>query len=453
MKITKALLLTGAASLALSASSLTLAQVSAEEAAKLGAELTPYGAERAGNADGSIPEWTGGLKQTPAGYQAGGLRPDPYASDTVQMTITGANYKDYADKLTEGAKAMFEKYPDTFQMPVYQTRRSFAAPQWIYDNVAKNATSASLSTDGNGIDNAAGGIPFPIAKTGAEVVWNHNLRWAGKGTYKEFSSYTVFDNGQINLGGGLAWESFPYYKKSEPSKADDIYFQLLVQYAQPTRRKGEVILLRDPMNQSDNPRQAWQYIPGQRRVRRAPTVAFDTPNAQFSGQATYDDAYMFNGSPERYNWTLIGKQEMYIPYNNYKFINEAASGPEAFATPNFPNPDLERWELHRVWVVEGELKDGKRHIYGKRRFYFDEDSWLMVANDAFDGRGELWRAGFAHVAHLYDQDTTVLRGYWLADMLNGAYAVNEVDNKPLELTEGKEAKFFTPQSVRKLSRR
>ena len=35
-----------------------------EQVARFDADLTPVGAERAGNADGSIPEWTGGLAKS-----------------------------------------------------------------------------------------------------------------------------------------------------------------------------------------------------------------------------------------------------------------------------------------------------------------------------------------------------------------------------------------------------
>ena len=453
MKATKKLLFIGITTFALSVSPLANAKVSVEEAAKLGNELTPYGAERAGNADGTIPEWTGGLQEVPSDYQPGDTRIDPYSDDKPIMTITSENYQEYADKLTVGAKALFEKYPDTFKMPIYQTRRSFAAPEWVYDNVANNAVNATLTKDGNGVLDAIGGIPFPIAKSGLEAIWNYNLRWVGKGSTKNFGSYTIFENGNIAEGGGIAEESFPYYSVDKPLKADEIYFQLFLEYNMPVRRKGEIILLRDPMNLSENPRQAWQYIPGQRRVRRAPTIAFDTPNGQFNGQATYDDAYMFNGSPERYEWELVGKKEMYIPYNNYKFVAETEKGPEAFATPNHVNPDLGRWELHRVWIVEADLKEDNRHIYHKRRYYLDEDSWLIVAKDEYDGRGELWRAGFANVIQLYDENTTILRAYWLADLLNGAYTINEADKEPIKLHDAKDDSFFTPQNVRKFSRR
>src|SRR3546814_4854380 len=82
------------------------AAVSPEQAARLGKDLTPTGAEQAGNADGTIPAWTGGITTPPAGYKVGMFHPDPFPNDKIEFTITPQNYKQYADKLTVGQKAM-----------------------------------------------------------------------------------------------------------------------------------------------------------------------------------------------------------------------------------------------------------------------------------------------------------------------------------------------------------
>src|SRR5207302_332555 len=138
------------------------AAVSPEEAARLGAELTPLGGEKAGNADGSIPAWTGGLKSAlEAGfpnYHPGDHYPDPYANDKPLLTINSANLTQYASKLTEGHKALFRKYAD-YKMLVYPTHRSAAVPQSVYDATKRNATTGKLVPDGNGVTGAIGGVP------------------------------------------------------------------------------------------------------------------------------------------------------------------------------------------------------------------------------------------------------------------------------------------------------
>ena len=104
------ILMAGAAIVLASVSPMAVAKVTPEEAAKLGAELTPLGAVKAGNADGTIPAWDGGITSPPAGYSPGDHHPDPYAGDEVLFTITGANMGEYADKLTPGHKALLETY-------------------------------------------------------------------------------------------------------------------------------------------------------------------------------------------------------------------------------------------------------------------------------------------------------------------------------------------------------
>lgn len=432
------------------------AKVTDSEANKLSHELTPLGAERAGNADNSIPAWAGGMTTPPKGYQGEGTtRVDPFVEEKPLFTIDANNYKEYAAKLSDGQIALFEKYPSTFKMPVYSTHRTAAAPQYVYDNTKQNALRAELVSGGNGVEGAYGGIPFPIPSNGQEVIWNHLLRWTGEGATTRAHTLSVYEDGSVTHGEALLWESFPYFAKDGNLQSfEGEFYHMMLQYALPIRRKGEVILLRDPVNQTESTRQAWQYIPGQRRVRRAPTIAFDTPNNVYAGGVTYDDAWMFNGSPERFNWKLKGKKEMFISYNNNGLFAALENGEvNDLATPGHPNPDYGRWELHRVWEVEATLKEGSRHIYGKRTFYIDEDTWAIAATDIYDGRNELWRVGIANFLNLYDVPLTILRAYWHVDLQNSSWAMSDMDVEPLRIHEGEGKAFFTPAQVRKLSRR
>ena len=178
----------------------------------------------------------------------------------------------------------------------------------------------------------------------------------------------------------------------------------------------------DVVNPSKRPRRAWLYLPGQRRVKLAPDISYDTPNPGTAGAATYDDAWIFNGAMDRYDFKLVGKKEMLVPYNTYRltYANKAAQ----VTTPRFLNPDLVRWELHRVWVVEATLKPGKRHIYAKRTFYLDEDSWTALAADQYDARGQLYRASFAHMAPSYDARTPNAETQVFYDLTSGVYNVS-----------------------------
>ncbi len=430
------------------------AQATPEEAARLGKELTPLGAEMAGNADGSIPAWDGGLKATP-NHKAGVRHADPFADEKVLFSITAQNMAQYADKLSEGQKEMFKKYPDSFQMDIYPTHRTHSAPQWVYDNTRINATSAELVDGGNGVTGAWGGTPFPIPKNGAEVVWNHHFRWSGEGDKISYSGYIVNADGSFStVTGGTAWERYPMYVGSRDNNENEVY-NILVAYGKPARRKGETLAVRDPLNQEKNPRKAWQYLVGQRRVRRAPTVAYDTPNSGFSGLSTYDDAFMFNGALDRYDWKLVGKKEIYIPYNSYKG-DVYLEDPKEMYPAKHVNTDYMRWELHRVWVVEATVKDGKRHIYGKRLFYIDEDSWVIAMTDSYDGRDKLWRTSLALLKNATELPGTVQRMQIHYDLNKGQYAVNNCQNEEKQITRYdvvKKSKFYTPEQIRRMGRR
>jgi hypothetical protein len=410
-----------------------MAAATPDEVAQLGKTLTPLGAEKAGNKDGTIPEWTGGLTTIPAGFKPGsGVRPDPFGSDKPRLVITGQNADQHKDKLTALTYALLKRFP-TFRVDVYPTHRPVTYPKAILDNTAKNAAQAKTGNGGLSVENALPGIPFPIPKSGNEVMWNHLLRYNGVATICKYDSYNIDSSGTATLStSGISYREWPLYKKENLNtvlKGSDIYAMTKQEYTGPARRAGEALLVHDYVDPIANPRKAWQYLPGQRRVKMAPEVAYDTPNPGVAGALTYDDAFVFNGALDRFDWKIVGKREMYIPYNAYKALY-AVPNKEAGTTPNFFSPDLMRFELHRVWVVEATLKPGKRHVYHKRTFYVDEDSWLAVASDEYDARGQLYRGILAPTAFAYDAQAMgvslhagydLVAGIWLSQGLCGLY--------------------------------
>ncbi len=402
----------------------TQAAVSADEAKQLGTTLTPTGAEKAGNKDGTIPAWTGGLKDAPAAFQKGsGKRADPFASEKPRLVIDGKNVAQQADKLTEGTKELLKRYP-TMRVDVYPTHRTFMVPPRIAEDTLKNATGAKITDGGLGTDNVLPGYPFPIPKSGYEVMWNHLLKYQGLGWQGKYDSWNVDAAGTPILATtGDVTYAWPMYdpKKSGAMKDSDPYWYVKLNYLAPSRRNGEALLVWDSANPLKQGRRAWQYLPGQRRVKLAPDIAYDTPNPGSAGASTYSDAGVFNGAMDRFDWKLVGKKEMYIPYGNYRLTYDAK--PADITKPNHINPDLVRWELHRVWVVEATLKPGKRDIYSKRVFYIDEDSWTAVASDEYDGRGQLYRSGFNFPSFSYDQQAQFNDTQAFYDFASGLYNV------------------------------
>ena len=422
-------LIGAAIALALTAGS-ALAAVSSQEVAKLGASLTPFGAEKAGNAAGTIPEWTGGITQAPAGYKTPGQHHvDPFAGDKPLFTITKANLEQYQDNLTPGQVAMFNTYPNSYQMPVYQSRRSASAPQWVYDNSIKNAASAKLLDGGNGFADAYGGIPFPIPQSGVEVLWNHIARYRGSYIVRRASEVAVQRNGSYSLVTSQQEALFKFYNpKGTAADLNNIMFYYLSFTKSPARLAGGAVLVHETLDQVKEPRQAWGYNAGQRRVRRAPNLAYDTPIAAADGLRTADDTDMFNGAPDRYDWKLVGKKEIYIPYNNYKVTSPEVKYEDLLHVGHL-NPALTRNELHRVWVVEGTLKSAARHIYSKRTLFLDEDSWQTAVVDQYDGRGELWRVSIAYLKNYYDLPTTWSALDTFHDLQARRYHVQNLDNE------------------------
>jgi len=360
--------------------------------------LTPLGAERAGNADGSIPAWTGENLPLPPGSGAYGIIPDYFASDAKIVSINAGNMAQYKDKLTPGVMALMTKYAE-FRIDVYPTHRTAIATQEVYDNAYANVTRVQPAAGGSrlGFTGGFGAVPFPILnqddpfEAGAQAIWNHNCRWTGHYIQRSYSNHTMID-GQLVLASGYHLTGTrPYYA---PGGSVDSYNGWLTQFRYdvwgPPEDKGQSFVQYEPSNPLQNPVEIWEYLNGQGRVRKAPELQYDTPQAQTDDIINYDESYLWQGALDQYDWKLIGKKEMYIPYNNNKLFQ--ATSAEGL-TPNFANPDLVRWELHRVWVVEATLHPGKRNVLPHRFFYVDEDTYTIALFDAFDAQGNLAHIG------------------------------------------------------------
>ncbi len=432
-----------------------LAGVPPEEAAKLDGEFTPLGAIRSGNTDGSIPPWEGGITQPPAGYQPGMHHPNPFAADAVLFTITAANAQQYQDKLSPGQLAMLQRYPDSWRMPVYPTRRSASYPEFVYEAAKQNAVTASLNETGNGVLNARVTSPFPIPQQGLDGIWNHTMRFRGQSIYHVIGQAAPTPGGSYTMVTLEEKVMFPY---NDPEASTETIGNRLVYFLQtitaPARLAGNILLVHDTLDQVKEPRKAWVYNPGQRRVRRAPNVAYDNPGTASDGQRTNDQLDMFNGAPDRYDWQLVGRQEMYVPYNCYA-VHSAALKYGDILQAGHVNPAHLRYELHRVWVVDARVKEGTSHVYARRTFYFDEDSWQILLVDQYDARGQIWRFSEAYCINYYEVpmiwDTMQVH----YDLQNGrylAYGMNnegEVEQFGLEVSVNE----FNPNSLRQMGRR
>ena len=426
------------------------AELSQAELAKLGTTLTPLGAEKAGNAAGTIPAWTGGITSPPAGYKPGGYHLDPFAGDKPLFTIDQKNVDQYKDQLAPGQVALIRKYPD-YKMIVYPSHRSASFPQCHYEETKQCAAKAQLAPNGNGVVGCVGGIPFPEPKNGNEAIWNTELRYTGDTFAQNWAQAAVTRTGDYALVKFEYEYDFSYGNCSKPQsqREPNLKLNYLQTVTAPARLAGQILLVHETVDQAKEPRAAWTYNPGQRRVRLAPQVAYDNPGTAADGLRTNDDFGMYNGATDRYDWKLVGKKEMYVPYNSYKMSDPKYKYSDLLK-PGHINQDLARYELHRVWVVDATLKPGTSHIYARRTFYIDEDSWAILFIDKYDGRGELWRTGEFHNENWYDVPMFFGSVEVHEDLQSGRYIAMGLRNEekliyePIKRTPGD----YTPQNLR-----
>jgi hypothetical protein len=434
-----------------------LAEVTAEEARQLGTTLTPMGAERAGNKAGTIPEWTGGLCKAPAGYspklgpQAGGAPyVDPVAADKPLFRITRANLAQYADKIDDGTKELFRRYP-TFAIDIYPTRRLACYADWVYENTAKRINMPKLVGNAPGITGAHAQVPFPIPKSGAEVMWNVILK------FEPVRYRFKLDAGLMDTSGTFTRASFQvadtenlYWDNTVTSLLEDKpYRRQLASNLEPASQAGLASLRMAFLRQDLHDDMAWSYVPGQRRVRRAPEFKYDTVSTTSGGLLIFDEIGGFDGKLDKYNWKLLGKREMYVPANDYRFL---AATTEETMKKDHANPDLFRWELRRVWVVEGSLKEGERHIQQKKVFLVDEDSWISPIYYSVDHSGKIH-----HLMHLppiqeYDKPGTRTGAFVLYDMPRNLYGFQtkpqgRPDQYGYMKVSAYPSNFFSPDSL------
>lgn len=435
----------------LTASTTGLAGVSAQEAEKLGKSLTPIGAERAGNEDGSIPEWT---PIEPFGKASGEFPNNPEVeADRPAYLVSAANVDQYIDKMSAGHKELFRRYPDSYKMIVYPTRRVANFPDRIKEETIKNATRASL----NGVDDPQGafvGFPFPIPQSGAEIPWNHRSKWRGENIRRYNNQMIVQLDGKFSLTKIVEDVQFDYASIANPNPAElqpgTTFIRYLSQTISPPRIAGTYILVHEKAGFGPEGRAAWLYAPALKRIRRAPAVCCDNPYEGTDGHQFYDQVDMYNGVLERFRWKLLGKREMLIPYNSYKIAGDSVKYAD-IAQPGHINQNLPRYELHRVWVVEAENKPDQRHTFSKRTMYFDEDTWNIVMIDDYDHQGQLMQFQEGHLV----QFSAMLASTTVPEVIyhfnSGRYFVTAMFNEdePYDNTVTYDDKFFEASSVQR----
>lgn len=430
MKIKKHILLSTVSALLVSFLPFqTIAAVPERDVAKLGTTLTPLGGEKAGNAAGTIPAWEG-LPVSAGAVDDGGFLADPFANEKPLFVITANNVSQHSQFLTVGQLEMFRRY-NTYQMPVYPSHRTASVSPAVAADAKSNALLTTLIPNGAGLEHFKNSYPFPIPKNGQEIIWNHLLRYRGDTVKGNVALLVKEEDGSFTKI--IVNENSAFHDalvSANPGKYENIMALQKYRIVTPANLSKNGILVRMSLNPIKTPTEAWNYVASQNRVRRAPQLAYDGDALPTGGIFNFDDMDLFNGSPDRYDWQLVGKKEIYVPYNNYKMDSPQLTYND-IVQPNHINPETTRYELHRVWHVIASLKPGQEHAYAKREFYFDEDSWQILHVDNYDNKGQLWRVAESFAQQYYHKQIPGKAADVYYDLSSGRYAVYGLRNEQM----------------------
>lgn len=436
--------------------------VTTADVAKLGQELTTAGAEKAGSKDGAIPAFEGQSK--PVGdWTFGKNREDywKYKDEKPLFVIDASNVDKYADKLTPGQIQMLKQVPG-YTMPVYPTHRDCGVPEVVAQNTKEGASKSAIGSDGWSLADAVlPGVPFPEPQNGIQALWNFLVHYQGAGTsYADILTYLSPRTGSSQ---SIEYHSqalgyFPWGIKGQHSPKDDGGLQSgqYYVYSSPAALAGQGTIARNYFGKDAD---TYYYFTGQRRVRRLPAYTYDAPMIGYENEYTIDSTDVFNGLPDRFDWKLVGKKEIYVPYNVFAMQNPNAKLSDA-AGPHFVNPAFRRYELHRVWEVVGTVKSGMRHSTPKKVLYLDEDSWIAAVGDDYDAQGKIWKAKENDITPQWDLGACNLNGYVQNDLVDGRYIIDMTiigSHKDFKnMPDAKEDKrltdsFFTGENLQNVS--
>jgi hypothetical protein len=444
------------------------AAVTPEQADRLGKDLTPIGAERAGNQDGTIPPYQGGEAPLP-GWSWGKLRSrySKFKDEQPLFSIDATNVDRYAEHLTD-AQITALKTVAAYRMDIYPPHRTCNIDPGYAERTRQNATEARIGADGWSWQHAkTAGVPFPIPQSGVEAMYNSRMRPQGigyrvsKGTTmisprpgsREFTSYA------------WAFETFlpsQIVEKASVESDGAIDFYVHYTYTEPAAMRGQAFI---GISYENKDPESYYYFPGQRRVRRMPNYVFDAPVVGYENQYLNDEQLMLWSTLDRFEYRLVGKKEIYLQNNSLRMHDFDAKREEVFGK-SFVNPAYRRFELHRAWVVDARLKPGFQHLAPHRVYYLDEDSWSIAAVTEYDQDGRVWKLMESSQIPIWELGGSCgYDAYTIWDLKGGRYVADfsvigtGADAKWIRPDDPEasqpqfKADFYTPETLRAISER
>ncbi|MDE2371518.1 MAG: DUF1329 domain-containing protein [Burkholderiales bacterium] len=431
---------------------------------KLGSTLTPLGGDRSASTD--VPAWEGASKPA-AGWTPGKPREASWnhKDEKPLYSIDAGSADKHASQLTPGQMHLL-KHSAGYRMDVYPSHRNCTAPDFVIENTKRNAAGAAkLSADGDTLLQAAlPGVPFPVPTAGVQAIWNFQLRYGGVGA--DYQNAVTLVSPRTGSNTWITVEApqhqyFPWGAKGTHSPADtgDLLFATYYAIRSPAALAGQALVAKVSFGSHDA--EVNYYFPGQRRVRRMPAYGYDSPQIGYENQYTIDQTQMFTGNVDRFDWKLVGKKEILVPYNTFRQLDFDARREDVYGATAI-NPAYRRYELHRVWVVEATVKKGMRHLAPRKVFYFDEDSWQILVGEDYDGQGNLWKVREASLLPAWELGSACESSTFVQyDVLQNRYLVDFTvvgtgkDVRWLMETNDKRFTndFFTADNLRSISER
>jgi hypothetical protein len=269
-------------------------------------------------------------------------------------------------------------------------------------------------------------VPFPIPADGLQVMWNHVFRWRGGSVERLIVWAPVAGSGKyfiVKFLQNVAFDQQGYMQRPRPGRL----FASATMLLSPPAAIGIRSATWEPIDPIEEARARWVFLPQTLDTRRLPSYEADTIEPFTGGLRTADQNDGWNGTPDRYDWKLVGKRELLIGYNGYKLADRTLRYPDIIQ-PRHPNPELLRYEVHRVWVVEATLAEGRHHRYYRRVFYLDEDTWQVAQEEVYTKEGKLFRFADHQMMQYYDVQVPWYAATLHYDLASGSYIIAGLSN-------------------------
>ena len=358
----------------------------------------------------------------------------------VKFRVDKSNADKYKDMMPAGLYQLIKEWG--YSANVYDTVNDFSFPKEYQEMTEKNKGKARINKRG-GIENYAGGLPFPEPKTAAEIMWDYEYKYLGDDFYYVGDVSIMATTGrERKLGLNYARLAYESRIKLDPKPSipdpNHIEIKEISRFTYPEDIAGMALLTaryQDPSKGDDG----WMYIPTIRRVRRI-SVA-QRGDSSGGMDFTWDDYRGFSGKVSDYTWKLVGKKEMIVPFH------APTHNPKRKGI--MFNPDDVRYELRTVWIVDGVNVD-KSYVYSKRRSYVDTHSYDVIAADLWDRKNVLWK--YIDISNSADLTNHISYTVFGASYDLIAQRCTLVYNIKCRLNSGLKEAYFTSTNLQTTSR-